>query len=126
MAAALGDLNRVTALLDEDPRCLSAAPPNGRRALTAAVQFGHLTIARLLLDRGADPNWPEKDASRGAALHAAAHAGDRELVELLLAHGADPNSHVESSGNAVYAAHTPELRSPLMAPPCPPAPTVLA
>jgi ankyrin repeat protein len=115
IAAALGDLDRVNELLDEDPRRLSAAPPNGRRALTAAVQFGHGAIARLLHDRGADPNWPEKDASRGAALHASASAGDRELVELLLAHGADPNSHVDSSGNAVFAAKTPELRALLMA-----------
>ena len=36
-------------------------------------------------------------------------------MELLLAHGADPNSHVESAGNAVYAAKTPELRALLMA-----------
>jgi hypothetical protein len=36
-------------------------------------------------------------------------------VELLLAHGADPNGHVDSAGNAVYAAKTPELRALLMA-----------
>ena len=115
IAAALGDFDRVTALLDQDPNRIREAPPNGRRALSAAVQFGHGAIARLLLARGADPSWPEKDASKGAALHAAARAGDHELVELLLAHGADPNSHVDSAGNAVYAAKTPELRALLMA-----------
>jgi len=34
---------------------------------------------------------------------------------LLLAHGANPNGHVDSAGNAVYAARTPELRALLMA-----------
>jgi len=115
IAAALGDVDRVTALLDEDPNRIRETSPNGRRALSAAVQFGHGELARLLLERGADPTWPEKDGPKGAALHAAARAGDRELVELLLAHGADPNAHVESSGNAVYAAKTPELRKLLMA-----------
>jgi ankyrin repeat protein len=57
----------------------------------------------------------ESDAPRGASLHAAAGVGDHELVELLLAYGADPNGHVDSGGNAVYAAQTPELRALLMA-----------
>jgi ankyrin repeat protein len=115
IAAALGDLHRVTALLDQNPACLREVRQNGKRALSAAVKFGHSEIARLLLERGADPNWPESDAPRGASLHAAARAGDHELVVLLLAHGADPNGHVESAGNAVYAAKTPELRTLLMA-----------
>jgi ankyrin repeat protein len=113
IAAALGDVDRVTTLLNEGR--IGEAPPNGRRALSAAIQFGHGALARLLLERGADPSWPEKDAQKGAALHAAARAGDRELVELLLNHGADPNSHVDSAGNAVYTAQTPELRAFLMA-----------
>ena len=36
-------------------------------------------------------------------------------MELLLAHGADPNSGVDSSGNAVSAAATPEIRALLVA-----------
>jgi hypothetical protein len=47
-------------------------------------------------------------------LHQAARAGNQPLVEILLAHGADPNAHVDSAGNAVYAAKTPEIRKLLM------------
>jgi ankyrin repeat protein len=115
IAAALGDLHRATALLDQDPACLREIRPNGKRALSAAVQFGHHEIVSLLLERGVDPNWPEADAPRGSSLHIAARAGNRELVDMLLAHGADPNSYVDSAGNAVYAAKTPELRALLTA-----------
>ena len=111
IAAALGDATRVAAMLDENPTRVRESRPNGQLALSAAVQFGHEQIARLLLDRGADPTWPDAHASsRGAALHAAASAGDRAMVELLLAHGADPNGYVNAAGNAVYAAKTPEIR----------------
>lgn len=115
IAAAFGDLDRVTALLNQNPACIRDARPNGKRALSAAIAFGHREIALLLLDRGVDPSLPESDAPGGASLHYASRAGDRELVELLLARGVDPNSHVEAGGNAVYAAKTPELRALLIA-----------
>ena len=110
-AAALGDMARVTVILDQEPSRIAEARPNGRRALSAAANFGHDVIVRLLLTRGADPTWADADDSpRGAALHAAAGAGNRSMVELLLKHGADPNGFVDSAGNAVCAARTPKLR----------------
>jgi ankyrin repeat protein len=115
IAAAVGDLDRINALLDQDPGSIRQARANGKRPLSTAIRFGHRDIARLLLDRGADPGWPELGAECGASLHAAARAGDRELVELLLARGADPNGDCDTGGNAVFAAKTPELRALLTA-----------
>jgi ankyrin repeat protein len=114
VAAALGDMERVTALLNQDPACLGKARANGRRALTAAVEFRHPQAARLLLERGADPKWPESGAPRGAALRLAAGMNDPAMVELLLAHGADPNSGIDSGGSATWAA-SPSLRPLLIA-----------
>jgi ankyrin repeat protein len=114
VASALGDIGRVTAILDDDPGAIRQARANGRRPLTAAVEFGHDAIVRLLVDRGADPKWPEHGADRGASLRIAAGRGDRVLVELLLAHGADPNSGIDSGGSATLAA-SPELRPLLLA-----------
>jgi ankyrin repeat protein len=116
IAAALGDLDRVTEILETDPDRIRETRPNGRRPLSSAAEFGHGAIVRLLLDRGTDPTWPDADDSpRGAALHAAARNGDRAMVELLLAHGADPNGFVDSAGNAMYAARTKDIRALLAA-----------
>jgi ankyrin repeat protein len=111
VACALGDRDRVRQMLDAEPERIREARPCGRRPLSAAIEMGHYDIARLLLERGADPNWWEDpDAPKGRALHAAARSGEFWLVQLLLAHGADPNSGIDSSGNALFAAATPEIR----------------
>lgn len=116
IAAAFGDLARITIVLHQDPARVREARPWGKRPLSVAVDFGHDAIVRLLLERGADPTWPEgPDASRGFALHSAARQGNRAMVELLLDHGADPSAHVDSAGNATWAAKTPELRRVLLA-----------
>lgn len=115
IAAALGNLDQVTAMLDADPSRISESRPDARRPLTAAAEFGRLDIVELLLARGADPTWPDVDESeRGAALHAAVRAGNLRMVELLLRHGADPNGYVNAGGNSVFAARTPAIRKLLV------------
>ena len=115
VAAALGDLAHVKAILGENPRAIRDARANGRRPLSAAVEFRHDAIVRLLLEAGVDPRWPEFGADKGAALRiAVAKPDNRALVELLLAHGADPNSSIDSGGTAIWGA-PPELRPLLIA-----------
>ena len=115
IAAALGREDLVRSMLDADPGRIHETRAWGKRPLSAAVDFGHDAIARLLIDRGADPSWPEgADAPRGLALYSAARRGNRAMVELLLDHGADPNANVNASGNPTYGASTPELRQLLI------------
>ena len=64
---------------------------DGNSALVLAAFSGHGAVARLLLERGADPN----AAGAGyTALHAAALRGDVETVKALLAKGANPNARL--------------------------------
>jgi uncharacterized protein len=112
IACAFGDLDGVREFLDQDPSLIRTMRACGRRPLCGATEFGHTPVVRLLLDRGADPNWPEAGATRGTSLRTASSMDDRELVELLLAHGADPNAYLDSGGTAIGWASE-ELR-PLM------------
>jgi uncharacterized protein len=111
VAAALGDLDRVRRILDDDPSRIREARPCGRRPLSTAVEFRHDDIARLLLERGADPRWDEPDAPRGTSLHSASAQGNFAMVKLLLDHGADPNEGIDSTSSAAAFAATPEIRA---------------
>ncbi|MGN6418726.1 MAG: ankyrin repeat domain-containing protein [Pseudobacter sp.] len=108
-AAKFGDLSRVTELLDSDPSLLKKAPDYisyySGYALRNAAGAGHLDTVKLLLERGADPNFPEPGiAPWGGALHAAVASHHRQIAQLLLESGANPNAAVESSGNVMSRA----------------------
>ncbi len=116
VACALGDLDRVEALLESD-RGWARRLDSGRRSpLLYAARGGHVEEVRTLLAHGADPDAPEELADRGAALFAASAANRIDIVELLLEHGADPNAGEDSSGVCVYIAarHHGEAAQPVV------------
>ena len=84
----------------------------GFTALMAAATGGHLEVARLLLDRLADPNQAKPD-NRFTPLMYAADRGHLEVARLLLDRLADPNQANTDDGHApLMGAATATWRSP--------------
>jgi ankyrin repeat protein len=94
-AAALGDVERLAELLDDDPALVGSWSPDGFTPLHYAVFFDGPAATRLLLERGSDLEAPAKNeefAPQARPLHSAAAAGRLDVCEVLLEAGADPNA----------------------------------
>jgi ankyrin repeat protein len=88
-AAQQGDVESAQLLLAADAS-LNDRDAAGTSRLVRAAHSGHTALARMLLDRGADPNTA---GSGYTALHAAVLRGDLALVQALVAKGA----HVDAT-----------------------------
>jgi ankyrin repeat protein len=93
-AAALGQADAVKRLLGRSKRRATAYSADGFTPLHLAAFFGHVDVAELLLDRGADieARSHNRHLPQVTPLHSAA-AGRRNAVALLLLdRGADPDA----------------------------------
>eukprot|EP00658_Telonema_sp_P-2_P078039 TRINITY_DN7217_c0_g4_i1.p1 TRINITY_DN7217_c0_g4~~TRINITY_DN7217_c0_g4_i1.p1 ORF type:complete len:249 (-),score=49.26 TRINITY_DN7217_c0_g4_i1:298-1044(-) len=88
-AVTSNDVATVKRLLAQDTMDRDAPGPDGTTALSAAVMWGCLDMAKLLLENGGSPNALNEGTS-WSALHAAAFQEDVKLVQLLLEAGAEP------------------------------------
>jgi cytohesin len=86
-AAENDDLDKVKALLQENPGLVSSKDKDGLTPLDNAAGGGHKDVAEWLLIRGADVN--AKDNTGQTPLHFAAQDDSTDVAELLLAKGAD-------------------------------------
>ncbi len=103
-AAALGRIQRLEQLLDDNPALVRTHSPDGWTALHVASYYGQPEAAALLLARGADVGSRSTNTMANTALHAALAGGHREVTELLLAKGADINAKQHGGYTALHAA----------------------
>jgi ankyrin repeat protein len=86
-AAALGFVDKVKALLNENPNLVRHYYSRGFRPLHEAAKWEEKEVAELLLSNGADIN--AKDNDGRTALHEALRRGHEDLAKFLAAKGAN-------------------------------------
>lgn len=91
-SATIGDEPSVTSWLQSRAELVNGFSSDGFTPLGLAAYFGHLEVAKLLLDHQADPNIAASNQMRVAPLHSACAVSNYEIVALLIRAGADVNA----------------------------------
>lgn len=103
-ACAAGNLERVCQLVDAQPGLANAVAKDGFQPLGLATFFGHLDVARFLLQRGAEVNSPSDNGLHVMPLHSAAANCHLEIARLLLEEGAMVNARQADDFTPLHAA----------------------
>lgn len=105
-AAILGEVEVVRAALVAG-QDVDAFAPDGFTLLGLAVFFGHPSLAKALIEVGADPSLRANNAQGVGPIHAAVARGDLSSLEALLLAGGDPNLPQQQGVTPLHsAAHT--------------------
>lgn len=83
-----GDVEQVTNLIENDNSVIEALDDRGWHPLHVAAELGNITIARLLIDHGANVNTRTEEGLDSTALDMASGNGSAELIQFLLSVGA--------------------------------------
>jgi uncharacterized protein len=97
-ACALGDTERLAAILDGDRTLVNAVAEDGFGPLGLASFFDHEPAVRLLLARGARVEQASANGMRVMPLHSAAAARSVTVARLLLERGAPVNARQGEAG----------------------------
>ncbi|MEL6674160.1 MAG: ankyrin repeat domain-containing protein [Bacteroidota bacterium] len=90
-AAAIGMEEVVMEEIKRNPILVNSYSPDGFPLLTLACFFGHVELAKSLVESHADVEQVSDNPMKVYALHSAAAAPSLELVSFLLSYGAQPN-----------------------------------
>jgi ankyrin repeat protein len=103
-ASALGNMEQLKQVLENDPTRANAIGADGFQPLGLACFFNHPQTARLLVENGADVNVPSCNAQSITPLHSAAAGRSLEITRLLLDHGASVDAPQKGGYTALHAA----------------------
>lgn len=94
-AAATGKVARAAELVTANPELANAYAPDGFTPLGLAAFFGHLEVLALMLQSGAEVNYPSKNPMQVRPLHSVVAHRDADtalaMANLLLERGAEVN-----------------------------------
>ena len=103
-AAAIGDEDTVSYLLDLAPDLINQTSNDGWTPLHLAALFGAYETVQVLIERGADVNALSRNRLENRPVHAAAAGKRTAIVHLLLEHGADPNARQREGKTPLHQA----------------------
>ena len=103
-AAAFGDLDRLTELLEAEPSLVNDYSGDGFTALHFAAFFGRHDAAALLIDRGAEVDPFGRGWMTGTPMHSAVSRTHADVVRILLDAGANPNARQSAGWTPLHAA----------------------
>lgn len=116
-AVIAGDLSEAKKFLTADRSILNAHSRDGFTSLGFACFFNRPTLAKYLLEAGADPNIPSNNDFKVAPLHSSVAAKSVEITQMLLDKGANPNVMQQGDVTPLHeAAHnnTPAIAKALL------------
>jgi len=103
-AAAIGNLDKVKEIVQEDQTAVNSVSADGFTPLSLACFFNYPEIALFLVQQGADINAVSQNAMQVAPIHSAVAARSTQLVAFLLDQGADINATQASGYTPLHAA----------------------
>lgn len=103
-AAAVGDVDRVVALTEDDPDRVNAFSHDGFTPLGLASFFGHKDAVETLLEQGAEVNVTSQNKMKVMPLHSAVANRHVGIAEVLLTHGADVNAAQQDGFTPLHEA----------------------